>query len=115
MEDLLLTKEKLDDIKNNPIFTLWLFGNVDESSLTEEEKQIIFARQLYYDLLISDEDFKYILEHIGCYGIDSILENEDKLSLAARLLNERADHIVIKATLMKKRKEKERKLILKEN
>ena len=44
MEDLLLTREKLDEIENNPIFTLWLFGNIDESKLTEDENDLVITK-----------------------------------------------------------------------
>ena len=29
MEDLLLSRQNLDEMENNPIFTLWLYGSVE--------------------------------------------------------------------------------------
>ena len=112
MGDLLLTREDLDNIKNNPIFSLWLFGNVDESQLNENEKQIIFARQLYYDLAIPDEKVYRILKLIGCKDLDSLLSNDSNVATACSLLRTTVDVVVIKVNLMQKRMVKEQNLEL---
>ena len=112
MEDLLLTREKLDEIENNPIFTLWLFGNIDESKLTEDEKKIIYARQLYVDLSIKDEDIRLFLNKLGCYSIDDILSDNKNIEASIKLLNKRSDLVITKLSIMKKRKEKAKELTL---
>lgn len=112
MEDLLLTKDELEEIENSPIFTLWLFGNIDESKLTNEEKQIIFARQIYYDLSVPDEMVFNALECIKCYDLDELLNNKDNINKVSKIIGKRSDIILTKVVLMKKRLEKSRKLSL---
>ena len=110
MDDLLLSREELDNIENNSIFTLWLFGNIDEFNLTDQEQKIIFARQMYYDLLLSDDEVYYTFNRIGCYDFDEFLHEPEYMIRASKLLGIRQDIIITKVTLMKKRKQKEKKL-----
>ncbi len=117
MGELLLSREKLDEMENNPIFTLWLFGDVDESKLTEEEKGIIVARQMYYDLLLNDEDVAQVLSHLGCRNYSRLMLDRNLIDSASRFLSVRQDTFITKVTLMKKRhdkaKENKAKLTLK--
>ena len=114
MEDLLLDRDELDYIESNPIFSLWLFGNVDEDSLSEEEKRIIIARQMYYDLVVSDEVFFHILDRFNCYDLDMFLNDKKIVVMASHYMGIRSDYLRVKAHLMKKRilNEKNKKLEL---
>ena len=114
MEDLLLDRDELDYIESNPIFSLWLFGNVDENSLSEEEKRIIIARQMYYDLVVSDDVFIHILNRFNCHDIDMFLNDKKIIVMASHYMGIRSDYLRVKAHLMKKRqlKEKNKKLEL---
>ncbi len=115
MKDLLLSREELDKLENNPIFVYWLYGGVDENRLNEEEKQIIISRQMYYDLVISDDRMIFVLERLDCQNYDSLIEDKEKLSKASFFLGQREDIVKTKVLLMKKRKEKEKVLKMKEN
>jgi hypothetical protein len=88
------------------------FSYGDESKLTSEEKEIIIARQFYIDLIISDHSVSFILDRLNCYGIDSLLNNEDKLKTASIMFNVRSDVLRTKLFLMKKRQEKEKQMKL---
>lgn len=115
MEDLLLSRQNLDEMENNPIFTLWLYGSVDESHLTDEEKQIIFARQMYYDLLILDGEINYLLNHLRCDSLEELANDSDKITIASLFLVQKEDVVRTKVLLMKKRQDKEKVLKMKEN
>ncbi len=114
MGDLLLSREELDEIENNPIFTLWLFGDIDESKLTEHERNIIFARQMYYDLILPDEQIYFVFDQMNCHDFDTFLNDSNLMFKASQFLGVRKDRIITKVALMKKRKENQMKLNLKE-
>ena len=113
MDSLLLNREELDYIESNPIFTLWLFGNVDENELNDYEKQIIFARQLYYDLIVSDDVMLELLKQVNIDNIDDFLNNDYYIKLSSHMMNRRPDIIRTKLMLMKKRQNIEKRLKLK--
>ncbi len=109
-DEILLSREKLDEIKSSKVFNQWLNGLVNENDLTEEEKKIIYAYQLYYDLTLSDNFIYNVLDHLRCYGIDDLLNDENKIKTASIMFNVSKDDIKIQALLTKKRMEKEKAL-----
>lgn len=102
---MLLDRERLDEVENNPIFTLWLFGSVDENTLTEEDKMIIFARQMYYDLILSDAELMRIVDRTGAVSLEDLISDRNKLITGSLLSKVPAYVINTKATLCIKRLE----------
>ena len=102
---MLLDRERLDEVENNPIFTLWLFGSVDENTLTEEDKMIIFARQMYYDLLVSDGMLMRILDRTNAVSLEDFINDRRKLFAGALFADIPADVLNTKAMLCIKRLE----------
>ncbi len=111
---LLLDRERLDEIENNPIFTLWLFGEIDENSLPDEDKMVIYSRQMYYDLLVEDDYLSFLLDRTGSYGIDDFINDESKIKTASIISSIRPDVLRTKAVLYKKRVELEKERKIKE-
>ena len=108
-DKLLLSREELDKIESSQVFSDWLNGIINKKDLTEEEKKIIYTYQVYYDLLLSD-DFMYgILDHWRCYGINDLLTNEERIETISMVYGELKENIRIKALLMLRRDEKERR------
>ena len=101
MNDLLLTREDLDIMENNPAFVLWLFNDVSEDKFSEEDKEVIRARQFYYDMIVPDEVINSMLYEN--YNLDMFIDDKKRMELAGIAFNLRPDYIKIKALLMKKR------------
>lgn len=101
MNDLLLTREDLDIMENNPAFVLWLFNDVSEDKFSEEDKEVIRARQFYYDMIVPDEVINSMLYEN--YNLDMFIDDKKRIELAGIAFNLRTDYIRIKALLMKKR------------
>lgn len=101
MNDLLLTREDLDIMENNPAFVLWLFNDVSEDKFSEEDKEVIRARQFYYDMIVPDEVINSMLYEN--YNLDMFIDDKKRMELAGIAFNLRPDYIRIKALLMKKR------------
>ena len=101
MNDLLLTREDLDNMENNPAFVLWLFNDVTEDKFSEEDKEVIMARQFYYDMIVPDEVINSMLYEN--YNLDMFIDDKKRMELAGIAFNLRIDYIRIKALLMKKR------------
>ncbi len=109
VDELILSREELDKIESSQVFSDWLNGIINEKDLTEEEKKIIYTYQVYYDLLLSD-DFMYgVLDHWRCYGINDLLTNEERIETISMVYGESKENIRIKALLMLRRDEKERR------
>ena len=107
-DDILLSREELDFIESNQIFNWWLNGLVNENDLTEEEKKIIYAYQLHYDLTLSDDFIYNSLDYFRCYGIKDLLNNDEIIESISMIHNIPVENIRIKALLMFKRQEKEK-------
>ena len=101
MNDLLLTREDLDIMENNPAFVLWLFNDVSEDKFSEEDKEVIRARQFYYDMIVPDGVINSMLYEN--YNLDMFIDDKKRMELAGIAFNLRPDYIRIKALLMKKR------------
>ena len=101
MDNLLLTREDLDNMENNPAFVLWLFNDVTEDKFSEEDKEVIMARQFYYDMIVPDEVINSMLYEN--YNLDMFIDDKKRMELAGIAFNLRIDYIRIKALLMKKR------------
>ena len=108
---LLLSKEQLDKIKTSDIFKQWLTGLVDENDLNEEEKKLIYAYQVYYGLMLSDDFISGVLDHLRCCSIDELLGDESLIEIASIMYNVSKEDIRIRALLAKKRMGKEKVLI----
>ncbi len=105
-KELVLSRNELDSMENDPIFTMWLFGNIDEANLSENQKRIIVARQMYYDLLLKDEEVISVLRHINCNSYEQLINDPELINSAARFLSVKNDVLLTKIELMKVRKEK---------
>ena len=103
MEEMLLSRKELDGIENDPIFSMWLFGNVDENNLSENQKRIIIARQMYYDLLLPDEYVIHVIKHLKCRSYSELINDSNLIESASMFLGVRKDVLITKVTLMKKR------------
>jgi len=108
MYNLLLSKEELNKIKSSKLFHQWLYGLIDEKKLTEEENKIIYAYQVYYDLVLGDNFIYNVLDDFHCYGIDDLINNDKKIRTIAGVYNLSEENIRIQALLTLKRQEREK-------
>lgn len=115
--DLLLSRDDLDVMENNPMFTLWAFGKegiLDETELTEGDITVIKARQMYYDLILPDEYLCRVMTQAGCQNISEALADKQIIAFAARRLGVRQEIVTIKLRLLQMRVEREQEKIEKD-
>ena len=109
VDKLLMCRGKLDSMETDPIFSMWLFGNVDEDNLSENQKTIIAARQLYYDLIVTDDDIKRALKRFHCEKVED-LRDPIVFEYAARFLGVGNGVLNTKIELLIKRREHSKKV-----
>ncbi len=109
--DLLLSRDDLDVMENNPAFTLWAFGKegiLDETELTEGDITSIKARQMYYDLILPDDYLCRVMTQAGCKNINDALADREIIAFAARRLGVRQEIVTAKLRLLQMRIEREK-------
>ena len=112
--DLLLSRDDLDVMENNPAFTLWAFGKegiLDETELSESDIIVIKARQMYYDLLLPDDYLCRVMTQAGCKNINDALADREIIAFAARRLGVRQEIVTTKLRLLQMRIEREQEKI----
>ena len=112
--DLLLSRDDLDVMENNPAFTLWAFGKegiLDETELSESDIIVIKARQMYYDLLLPDDYLCRVMTQAGCKNINDALADKEIIAFAARRLGVRQEIVTTKLRLLQMRIEREQEKI----
>ena len=112
--DLLLSRDDLDVMENNPAFTLWAFGKdgiLDETELTEGDITSIKAHQMYYDLLLPDDYLCRVMTQAGCKNINDALADKEIIDFAARRLGVRQEIVTTKLRLLQMRIEREQEKI----
>ena len=112
--DLLLSRDDLDVMENNPAFTLWAFGKegiLDETELSESDITVIKAHQMYYDLLLPDDYLCRVMTQAGCKNINDALADKEIIAFAARRLGVRQEIVTTKLRLLQMRIEREQEKI----
>ena len=105
--NVLLSKEQIDKIKASHIFEQWLNGLVDENDLTIEEKNIICAYQIYYELTLNDDLLYLLLGHYRA-SLERFVSDLELIKIISNKLDVPQDVLKTKALLMLKREEQEK-------